>query len=136
MKHAIAAIILIVSAGCGSQISTPVDNPAQDALDSVKESVTEALASVRTITSPPPKEEGGDLPDETAPLAAAVGAVVKAASDFANAAAGTPMKADADGLLSAARDLEAKSKNPSSASEIESGLLQLLAKIAELRQQR
>jgi hypothetical protein len=136
MPRAIAAIILLVLGGCSSEITTAVDDPALDALESVKECVTEALASARTITTPLAKDAEGDEPDATAPLPAALGALVKAATDFAAAAAGTPMKGDADGILSTARDLEGKSKSPSSAAEIERGLLQLLAQIAELRQKR
>src|SRR5688572_24281687 len=100
MRFAIAAIILVLSAGCGRSTGTVVvDDPVQDSLEGVKECVREAIESVHAETAPPSTDEDGESADIAAPLPAALGAVVRAAQDLVSAAAGKPTETGAKAIL-------------------------------------
>jgi len=137
MRIAIAVIMILLSAGCGSGPVMVADDPVQDSLDGVKQCLSEAIESVQAITAPPPPTgEEGEGADTVAPLPGALGALVRAAQDLVNESSGKPIDSDAKAILSNAKELERKANDPSSAREIESGLQQLLSRVNDLRMKR
>mgnify|MGYP001618074869 CR=1 FL=1 len=142
IRFTIVSIILLISAGCGGGTSTVVDNPVQDSLDGMKDSLSEALASVEALTAPAPASAlDGEIPEVAAKemvssLADALSALVTAAQDVVNASVGTPIETDAKAILSAAQELETKAKSGVAPATIEQGLQALLTRVNELRQKR
>jgi hypothetical protein len=144
MKFSLAAILVILTSGCGGGgVINVVDDPAQDALDDVKQSISEALASVQVLTAPPPQpvdlNDSIDLApvqENAAPLPAALSALVRAAQQLVTTAAGKPNESDSQAILTAAQELESKAKTGVPPATIEQGLQALLAKVNELRQKR
>ena len=135
-RSAIALIMLFLAAGCGRGSASAVEDPVQDSLDGMKQCLSEALNSVRALTQPPPKEYEEAEKKMVGPLPAALAAVVAAAKDLVDAAAGKPAEPDARAILSAAQELEAKARGASSAAAIEQGIQELRSKVAGLRAKR
>ena len=135
VQIALAGWLLVLIAGCGRGSNLAVDDPLQDAIDGLRQSLAEALESVRVLTRPPPRTDEEVVEQKTvAPLSAALGLVVVSAQEVVGAAAGQPMEPQAKAILSSAQELEAKGKSGASAVTIQQGIEQLRSELRELKQ--
>ena len=122
--------------GCGgSSERATVYDPVQDALETFNEALREAFDSVHALTAPP-VVEADEEPDPVAPVNTALGSVLAAAQDLVKASAAQPIEPEAKAILSSVQQLVVKASSSSSMREVEDGIGQLRAKVAELRKQR
>src|SRR5437867_7178552 len=108
LRFATAPIILLLTAGCGRDSKTFVDDPARDELEAMDECLSEALECIHVLTAPRPEGDDGEELKIAVPLPAALRSVVATAQDLVQAATGQPIEQDAKAILSAAQDLEKK----------------------------
>ncbi len=126
----VAACVVVVLAGCGGAAVGVDPTPDQDALESLNESLSEALSAVRALSQP---AESEDADSDAAPLPAVMADVVAAAWSFVAASAGTSMEADSKTIFAAAEALEKKARSTPTDAAIVTGLNDLRSKVSALR---
>jgi hypothetical protein len=128
--ESLIVVSLILAAGCGGPPAPDVVQPADDALESLNEAVSDAIDSIRELAAP---AEEGEERSANVSAPALIKVVVQAAEDLTKATPGSPIDTDAQAILSAARRLQEDAAANRSANQLMQGLQDLRAKVAALR---